>query len=105
MAGSKPDNAISNLNPQRMQGIPIFVSGIVSLDGSGEATVPHGLPQPTLPSGAGHPGLEPLVVFPIPLDGGDHGSIAITVDATNIVVTGGAANGSIILVGMGTDNA
>ena len=105
MAGSKPDNAIVNVSPQRMEGIPVFVSGIVALDGAGGATVPHGLPQPSVAVSPGHPGLEPLVVFPIPLDGGDNSAITITVDATNIVVTGGAANGEIILVGIGTDRS
>ena len=105
MAGSKPDNAVAFVNPQSMNGIAIFVSGIIALSGAGAATVPHGITQPNTQVSPGHPGLEPLVVFPIPLDGGDHSAIAITVDAVNIEVTGGAANGNVILVGIGVDRA
>ena len=97
MALTVPDGSLALINC--LSDLEFFV-GTLTLNGSGNGSIAHGLTQPTRPP-SGYSTAKPTVAFIIPQDGEDHSSAAITVTATNVVVAGGAANGVVVVVAIG----
>ncbi len=101
MALSVPSNGRVNVSTVRMAtGFDIFISDVITLDGSGEAVVPHGFQKTASRTADGLVGDTPVAAWFTPLDGNDESGITLTVDATNVNISGGVSGGKLLVIAL-----